>query len=65
VKTAIDFMGMTMILLLGLIVILGMGIVIAFECRLINRLRQPELPVTHNYWECPPRWERRELVRRP
>jgi hypothetical protein len=43
-KTALDFMGMTMILLLGIIVILGMGIVIAFECRVINRLRKPEAP---------------------
>jgi hypothetical protein len=41
-KTAIDFMGMTMILLLGVIVILGMGIVIAYEIRVINRLRRPE-----------------------
>jgi hypothetical protein len=43
-KTAIDFIGMTMILLLGVIVILGVGIVIAFECRLINRMRRPEPP---------------------
>jgi hypothetical protein len=64
-KTAIDLIGMTMILLLGIIVILGMGIVIAFECRQINRLRQPEFPqATQNYWEYPPRWERRELTRR-
>jgi hypothetical protein len=65
VKTAIDFMGMTVILLLGVIVILGLGIVIALECRVINRLRRPELSqAVHNYWQCPPRWERRELTRR-
>ena len=44
-KTAADFLGMTMLLLLGVIVILGMVIVIAAECRIINRLRQrPEPP---------------------
>ena len=44
-KTAADFLGMTMLLLLGVIVILGMVIVIAAECRVINRLRQrPEPP---------------------
>jgi len=64
-KTAIDFIGMTMLLLLGVIVILGMGIVIAHEVRAINRLRRPEPPQVYGHFSLgPPFYQevrRREL----
>ena len=46
-QTVVDALGMIMLILLGIIVILGLVIVIAAECRMINRLRQwqpDELP---------------------
>jgi len=41
-QTMVDALGMIMLILLGVIVILGMVIVIAAECRVINRLRVRE-----------------------
>jgi hypothetical protein len=43
-QTVVDFIGMTCLVLLGIVFILGLGIVIAYEIRAINRLRRPEYP---------------------
>jgi hypothetical protein len=54
-KTTVDAMGMVMLILLGIIIILGMGIVIAAECRVINRLRvREELPPPPAFGPFPP-----------
>jgi hypothetical protein len=53
--TVVAFIGMTCLVLIGIACILGLGIVIAYEIRAINRLRRPE-PVESIYGQPAPYW---------